>query len=73
MLGMYGMLEVNKIMYNVDCIIVLGVCFDDRVMNNVDKFCFYVDIIYVDIDFVFILKIVNVYIFVVGLVDKVFD
>lgn len=73
MLGMYGMFEVNKIMYNVDCIIVLGVCFDDCVINNVDKFCLYVDIIYVDIDLVLIFKIVNVYIFVVGLVDKVFD
>ena len=49
MLGMHGTLEANKTMHNADCIIALGARFDDRVTNNVDKFCPHADI-HVDID-----------------------
>lgn len=73
MLGMHGTLEANKTMHNADCIIALGARFDDRVTNNVDKFCPYADIIHVDIDPASISKTVNAHIPVVGAVDKVLD
>jgi acetolactate synthase-1/2/3 large subunit len=71
MLGMHGTLEANKTMHNSDCIIALGARFDDRVTNNVDKFCPHADIIHVDIDPASISKIVNAHVPVVGSVDKV--
>ena len=71
MLGMHGTLEANKAMHNADCIISLGARFDDRVTNNVDKFCPYADIIHVDIDPASISKIVNAHVPVVGSVDTV--
>ena len=73
MLGMHGTLEANKTMHNADCIIALGARFDDRVTNNVDKFCPHADIIHVDIDPASISKTVNAHIPVVGSVDKVLD
>ena len=71
MLGMHGTLEANKAMHNSDCIIALGARFDDRVTNNVDKFCPHADIIHVDIDPASISKIINAHIPVVGSIDKV--
>ncbi|MGQ8366248.1 acetolactate synthase 3 large subunit [Glaciecola sp. 1036] len=71
MLGMHGTLEANKTMHNSDCILALGARFDDRVTNNVDKFCPHADIIHVDIDPASISKTVNAHIPVVGSVDKV--
>ena len=71
MLGMHGTLEANKAMHNADCILALGARFDDRVTNNVDKFCPHADIIHVDIDPASISKTVNAHIPVVGSVDKV--
>ncbi|MBD3586792.1 acetolactate synthase 3 large subunit [Salinimonas sp. HHU 13199] len=71
MLGMHGTLEANKSMHNADCILALGARFDDRVTNNVDKFCPHADIIHVDIDPASISKTVNAHIPVVGSVDKV--
>lgn len=71
MLGMHGTLEANKTMHNADCIIALGARFDDRVTNNVDKFCPHADIIHVDIDPASISKIVKAHIPVVGSVDTV--
>ena len=73
MLGMHGTLEANKTMHNADCIIALGARFDDRVTNNVDKFCPHADIIHVDIDPASISKTVNAHIPVVGSVDVVID
>ncbi|MCQ8847737.1 acetolactate synthase 3 large subunit [Alteromonas stellipolaris] len=73
MLGMHGTLEANKTMHNADCIIALGARFDDRVTNNVDKFCPHADIIHVDIDPASISKTINAHIPVVGSVDKVLD
>lgn len=73
MLGMHGTLEANKAMHNADCIIALGARFDDRVTNNVSKFCPHADIIHVDIDPASISKTVNAHIPVVGAVDKVLD
>ncbi len=71
MLGMHGTLEANKSMHNADCIISLGARFDDRVTNNVEKFCPYADIIHVDIDPASISKIVNAHVPVVGSVKTV--
>lgn len=73
MLGMHGTLEANKSMHNADCIISLGARFDDRVTNNVEKFCPYADIIHVDIDPASISKIINAHIPVVGSVKAVVE
>lgn len=71
MLGMHGTLEANKGMHNADCILALGARFDDRVTNNVAKFCPHATIIHVDIDPASISKTVAVHIPVVGSIDKV--
>lgn len=73
MLGMHGTLEANKVMHHSDCIVALGARFDDRVTNNVDKFCPNADIIHVDIDPASISKTVKAHIPIVGSVDKVID
>jgi len=71
MLGMHGSLEANKSMANADVILALGARFDDRVTNNVKKFCPDAKIIHVDIDPTSISKTINANIPVVGLVDVV--
>jgi acetolactate synthase-1/2/3 large subunit len=71
MLGMHGRLEANKAMHNADCILALGARFDDRVTNDVDKFCPYASIIHVDIDPASISKIIGAHVPVVGSVDEV--
>jgi len=71
MLGMHGSLEANKAMANADVILALGARFDDRVTNNVNKFCPDATIIHVDIDPTSISKTINSHIPVVGLVDVV--
>ena len=71
MLGMHGSLEANKGMANADVILALGARFDDRVTNNVEKFCPNATIIHVDIDPTSISKTINAHIPVVGLVDVV--
>jgi len=71
MLGMHGSLEANKAMANADVILALGARFDDRVTNNVKKFCPNATIIHVDIDPTSISKTINAHIPIVGLVDKV--
>lgn len=71
MLGMHGRLEANRAMHNADCIVALGARFDDRVTNNVDKFCPHADIIHIDIDPASISKIIKAHIPVVGSVDTV--
>ena len=71
MLGMHGSLEANKAMAHADVILALGARFDDRVTNNVKKFCPNATIIHVDIDPTSISKTINAHIPVVGLVDIV--
>jgi len=73
MLGMHGTMEANKTMHNADCILALGARFDDRVTNNVAKFCPHAEIIHVDIDPASISKTVNAHIPVVGSVDVVVE
>ncbi|GHF93424.1 acetolactate synthase 3 large subunit [Thalassotalea marina] len=71
MLGMHGSLEANKAMANADVILALGARFDDRVTNNVKKFCPNATIVHVDIDPTSISKTINAHIPVVGLIDVV--
>ncbi len=71
MLGMHGSVEANKTMANADVILALGARFDDRVTNNVNKFCPNATIIHVDIDPTSISKTINAHVPVVGLVDIV--
>jgi len=71
MLGMHGSLEANKAMATADVILALGARFDDRVTNNVKKFCPNATIIHVDIDPTSISKTINAHIPIVGLVDIV--
>ncbi len=71
MLGMHGTLEANKAMANADVILALGARFDDRVTNNVEKFCPNATIIHVDIDPTSISKTINAHIPVVGEVNYV--
>jgi len=73
MLGMHGSVEANKTMANADVILALGVRFDDRVTNNVKKFCPNATIIHVDVDPTSISKTVNAHVPVVGLVDIVIE
>ncbi len=73
MLGMHGTIEANKTMHHADCILALGARFDDRVTNNIDKFCPDADIIHVDIDPTSISKTVRVHIPIVGSVEKVLE
>lgn len=73
MLGMHGSLEANKAMANADVILALGARFDDRVTNNVNKFCPNATIIHVDIDPTSISKTINAHIPVVGLIDVVLE
>jgi len=73
MLGMHGTYEANNTMHNSDLILALGARFDDRVTNNVSKFCPDAKIIHIDIDPTSISKTVQVDIPIVGAVDTVLD
>ena len=73
MLGMHGSVEANKTMANADVILALGARFDDRVTNNVNKFCPNANIIHVDVDPTSISKTINAHIPVVGLVNVVLE
>ncbi len=71
MLGMHGTYEANKTMHNSDVIFALGARFDDRVTNNVQKFCPNATILHVDIDPTSISKTVSAHVPIVGSVDQV--
>ncbi|MBQ4835108.1 MULTISPECIES: acetolactate synthase 3 large subunit [Pseudoalteromonas] len=71
MLGMHGSLEANKAMANADTILALGARFDDRVTNNVKKFCPNAKIVHVDVDPTSISKTIQAHIPVVGCLDTV--
>ena len=73
MLGMHGSVVANKTMAKADLIIALGARFDDRVVNNVNKFCPDAKIIHVDIDSTILDKIINANIGIVGSVDDVLE
>ena len=73
MLGMHGTFEANNTMHNADLIVAVGARFDDRVTNNVAKFCPNAKIIHVDIDPTSISKTIQVDVPIVGAVDTVLD
>lgn len=73
MLGMHGSYESNMAMHNSDVILAIGVRFDDRVTNAVNKFCPDAKIIHIDIDPSSISKTVTVDLPIVGPVDNVLD
>ena len=73
MLGMHGTYEANMAMHNSDLIFALGARFDDRVTNNVEKFCPNAKIIHVDIDPTSISKTVAAHIPIVGSIDMVLE
>jgi len=66
MLGMHGTYEANLAMHNADYILAVGVRFDDRVTNNVKRFCPDALIVHIDIDPASISKTVQSHIPIVG-------
>lgn len=64
MLGMYGLVVVNCVIFECDVLFVVGMCFDDWVMGWVSGFVLYVQIIYVEFDVVEIGKIVWIYLLI---------
>ncbi len=71
MLGMHGTYEANMTMHHADVILAVGARFDDRVTNNVKKFCPNATIIHIDIDPTSISKTINAHIPIVGDVKSV--
>ncbi|PHM49702.1 acetolactate synthase 3 large subunit [Xenorhabdus miraniensis] len=66
MLGMHGTFEANKAMHNSDVIFAIGVRFDDRTTNNLEKYCPEATILHIDIDPTSISKTVTADIPIVG-------
>lgn len=73
MLGMHGTFEANKTMHNADLIFAVGARFDDRVTNNVAKFCPNATIVHIDIDPTSISKTVQAHVPIVGSVETVLE
>lgn len=73
MLGMHGTYEANTAMHESDLILGIGVRFDDRTTNNLDKYCPNAKVIQIDIDPTSISKNVPVAIPIVGNAKNVLD
>ncbi|QFI53447.1 acetolactate synthase 3 large subunit [Aeromonas simiae] len=73
MLGMHGTFEANKAMHHSDLILAVGARFDDRVTNNVAKFCPHATVVHIDIDPTSISKTVQAHIPIVGSVETVLE
>ncbi|MGL4474216.1 MAG: biosynthetic-type acetolactate synthase large subunit, partial [Shewanella sp.] len=73
MLGMHGCYEANMTMHNSDLIFGIGVRFDDRTTNNVEKYCPNAKILHIDIDPSSISKTIAVDIPIVGSAEQVLD
>ncbi|MDP2562234.1 acetolactate synthase 3 large subunit [Psychrobium sp. 1_MG-2023] len=71
MLGMHGTLEANKTMHHSDVIFAIGVRFDDRTTNNLEKYCPDATVIHIDIDPTSISKTVHADIPIVGYAHNV--
>ncbi len=72
-LGMHGSYEANMAMHFSDVVLGIGVRFDDRVTNNVDKFCPGATILHIDIDPASISKTVTADVPIVGPVGPVLE
>ena len=66
MLGMHGTYQANNAINKSDLIFALGVRFDDRVTNNVKKFCPDAKVIHIDVDPSAISKIIEADLPIVG-------
>jgi len=73
MLGMHGTYEANMAMHFSDVVLGIGVRFDDRVTNAVNKFCPGAKILHVDIDPASISKTVTADVPIVGSVSTVLE
>jgi acetolactate synthase-1/2/3 large subunit len=73
MLGMHGTYEANMAMHNADLIFGVGVRFDDRTTNNLEKYCPDARVMHIDIDPSSISKNVKADLPIVGSADKVLE
>ncbi|MBR9727796.1 acetolactate synthase 3 large subunit [Shewanella intestini] len=73
MLGMHGLYEANMAMHHCDLIFGIGVRFDDRTTNNVEKYCPNAKILHIDIDPASISKTVRVDIPIVGCAKNILN
>ncbi|GAA5647968.1 MULTISPECIES: acetolactate synthase 3 large subunit [Vibrio] len=73
MLGMHGTYQANMAMHNADLIFGIGVRFDDRTTNNLEKYCPDAKVMHIDIDPSSISKNVRVDLPIVGSAEKVLD
>ncbi|NOH23147.1 acetolactate synthase 3 large subunit [Vibrio europaeus] len=73
MLGMHGVYEANMAMHNADLIFGVGVRFDDRTTNNLEKYCPDAKIMHIDIDPSSISKTVKADLPIVGSAEKVLE
>jgi acetolactate synthase-1/2/3 large subunit len=73
MLGMHGTYEANLAMHNADLIFGVGVRFDDRTTNNLDKYCPNAKVVHIDIDPSSISKNVRADLPIVGSADVILD
>ena len=73
MLGMHGTFEANTAMHESDLILGVGVRFDDRTTNNLEKYCPNAKVIHIDIDPTSISKNVPAAIPIVGNAKKVLE
>jgi acetolactate synthase-1/2/3 large subunit len=73
MLGMHGTYEANMAMHEADLIFGIGVRFDDRTTNNLEKYCPNAKVMHIDIDPSSISKNVKVDLPIVGSAEKVLE
>ena len=73
MLGMHGTFEANTAMHESDLILGIGVRFDDRTTNNLEKYCPNTKVIHIDIDPTSISKNVPAAIPIVGNAKNVLE
>lgn len=66
MLGMHGTFVANHAMHNADLIVAVGARFDDRVVNNPEKFCTQAKVIHIDADPSNIAKVIPADVPIVG-------
>ncbi|MCR5536888.1 MAG: biosynthetic-type acetolactate synthase large subunit, partial [Succinivibrio sp.] len=66
MVGLHGLYEANNAMHNSDLVFTVAVRFDDRVTNNISKFCPNARIVHIDVDPASISKCVHADLPIVG-------
>ncbi|VFP85812.1 Acetolactate synthase isozyme 3 large subunit [Buchnera aphidicola (Cinara pseudotaxifoliae)] len=71
MLGMHGTYQANMAMHYSNTILAIGVRFDDRTTNNVEKYCPNAKIIHIDVDPTSISKTITANIPIIGDAKKI--